>query len=272
MASCSRYAFRVVAENRDVLMRPAPVPDLTVAYGPDPDQVADIRLPGGSGQAPLVLLWHGGFWRPQWDRMHTGPLAAGIAAAGFVVANVEYRRGGWPVTLLDVAAAAGAVPGLVDQSLPGRIDQRRIIYTGHSAGGHLALWAALRHRLPASAPGRADSAPQVAGLVALAPVADLAAAYRLDLDGGAVGAFLGGGPEDVPDRYAAADPAALGAPPANAIVVHGDADRRVPVEMSRRYAGASGARLIELPGTDHFSLIDPQSAVWPQIVDALRSL
>jgi acetyl esterase/lipase len=248
------------------------VPDLTVSYGPDADQVADIRLPGGSGPAPLVLLWHGGFWRPQWDRIHTGPLAAGLAGAGFVVANVEYRRARWPVTLHDVAAAADAVPGLVARSLPGRVDPRRIIYTGHSAGGHLALWAALRHRLPASAPARLDTAPQVAGVLALAPVADLADAYRLDLDGGAVGAFLGGGPDDVPARYAATDPAALGAPSASVVVVHGDGDGRVPVDMSRRYAAASGARLIELPDTDHFALIDPQSAAWPQVVDALRSL
>jgi acetyl esterase/lipase len=262
----------MVSEDRGVLSRPAPEPDLTVSYGPDPDQVADIRLPGGSAQAPLVLLWHGGFWRPQWDRIHAGSLAAGLAAAGFVAANVEYRRGGWPATLLDVAAAADAVPGLVEQSLPGRVDQGRIIYMGHSAGGHLALWAALRHRLPASAPARLDHAPHVAGVVALAPVTDLADAYRLDLDGGAVGAFLGGGPEDVPDRYAAADPAALGAPSASVVVLHGDDDGRVPVDMSRRYAAAPGVRLIELPGTDHFALIDPQSAVWPQIVDALRSL
>jgi acetyl esterase/lipase len=259
-------------ENRDVLARVAPAADLTVAYGPDPDQVADLRFPAASRPAPLVLLWHGGFWRVQWDRAHVSPMAGDLARQGFVVANVEYRRTGWPVTFTDVAAAAEAIPALADQARPGLVDQRRIVYAGHSAGGQLALWAALRDRLPAGAPGRADHAPRLAGVLALAPVCDLADAYRLDLDGGAVEALLGGGPDEVPDRYAATDPAVLGGPSAAVALVHGDVDGRVPVAMSRRYAEATGARLVESPGADHFSLIDPESAVWPLVVDALRRL
>jgi acetyl esterase/lipase len=261
-----------VAENRGILSRPAPPPDLTVRYGPHPDQVADVRLPAADDPAPLVLLWHGGFWRPQWDRAHLGPAAADLAECGMVTANVEYRRTGWPTTVTDVAAAADTVVGLLERAAPGRVDQSRIVYAGHSAGGHLALWAALRHRLPAPAPGRLDSAPRLAGVLALAPVADLAEAYRLDLDRGAVEAFLGGGPQDVPDRYAAVDPAALGAPAAPVVLVHGDRDDRVPVEMSRRYLALTACRLVELPGADHFALIDPESAVWPQVLEALRSL
>jgi acetyl esterase/lipase len=243
-----------VAENRGVLSRPAPAPDLTIAYGSHPDQVADVWFPAGGGPAPLVMLWHGGFWRPQWDRAHLGPLAAGLAARGYVVANVEYRRSGWPETFTDVALAADAVPRLLEQAT----DQT--VYMGHSAGGHLALWAVLRRDQPGPAP---------VGVLALAPVTDLVDAYRLDLDGGAVDAFLGGGPDQVPDRYAAADPAALGAPETPVVVLHGDLDDRVPVEMSRRYAAVTGARLVQLPGTDHFALIDPESAAWPAVLEAL---
>jgi acetyl esterase/lipase len=262
----------VAAENRGILSRPAPPPDLTIRYGPHPDQVADVRLPATDGPAPLVLLWHGGFWRPQWDRTHLGPLAADLAARGLVAANVEYRRAGWPTTFTDVAAAADTVAGQLERAAPGQVDQSRIVYTGHSAGGHLALWAALRHRLPAPAPGHVDGPPRVAGVLALAPVADLAEAYRLDLDRGAVEAFLGGGPQDVPDRYAAVDPVTLGTPAAPVVLVHGDRDDRVPVEMSRRYAALTACRLVELPGTDHFALIDPEAVVWPQVLAALRSL
>jgi acetyl esterase/lipase len=218
------------------------------------------------------MLWHGGFWRPQWDRAHAGPMAADLAGHGLVVATVEYRRAGWPATFADVAAAADAVPALIEQAAPGRTDPERIVHMGHSAGGQLALWVALRHRLPASAPGRPDQAPRLAGVLALAPVADLADAYRLDLDGGAVEALLGGGPDEVPDRYAATDPLALGAPDVPVVLVHGDDDGRVPVELSRRYAAATGARLVELPGADHFSLIDPESAVWPLVLGALDDL
>lgn len=255
-----------------MLSRQAPPPDLTVAYGPHRDHVADVRLPSRSGRAPLVILWHGGFWRPQWDRTHTGPMSTDLARHGYVVASVEYRRTGWPATLADAAAATEAVPGLVEQAAPGRVDHDHIIYAGHSAGGQLALWAALRDRLPAGAPGRSERPLRVAGVLALAPVVDLADAYRLDLDGGAVAAFLGGGPDEVADRYAAADPAALGAPAAPVILVHGDADGRVPVQMSRRYAAATGARLVELPGADHFALIDPESAAWSQVLAALAEL
>ena len=78
---------------------------------------------------------------------------------------------------------------------------------GHSAGGHLALWAAGRERLPAGAPGSLD--PRAAGaaarVIAQAGVCDLAGAYRR-WRGGAVHALMGGSPEELPERYAAADP------------------------------------------------------------------
>ncbi|HWG99022.1 MAG TPA: alpha/beta hydrolase fold domain-containing protein, partial [Pilimelia sp.] len=204
------------ADPRSVLTRPAPPPDATLAYGPLPDQVADLRLPAvtgparsvapaGRGGAPLVLVVHGGFWRSEYDRSHVGPMAADLAARGWPVAVVEYRRtgtpgGGWPGTFQDVAEALARVPDLVAgecaaRGVPGPAPGGPVV-VGHSAGGHLALW------LAATAPRR------LRGVLALAPVADLAAAHELDLDGGAVAALLGGGPADVPDRYAAADPAA----------------------------------------------------------------
>jgi acetyl esterase/lipase len=272
-----------MGENRDVLGRSAPPADLTVSYGPHPEHVADVRFPSpavSSGPAPLLLLWHGGFWRAAYDRAHLGPMASDLARRGFVVASVEYRRtgsgtgggGGWPVTFTDVAAAADAVPALIERAAPGRVARDRVVYSGHSAGGHLAVWAALRERLPVAAPGRVGSLPPVAGVLALAPVIDLADAYRLGLDGDAVAALLGGGPEQVPDRYAAADPAVLGRPEPRLMVVHGDRDSRVPVEMSRRYAAATGSGLTEVAGADHFAVIDPESAAWPAVVGALNLL
>jgi acetyl esterase/lipase len=263
-----------VDENRDVLGRPAPPADLTVSYGPHPDQVADVRLPAGSGPAPLLLMLHGGFWRAEFDRSHLGPMASDLAGRGFAVASVEYRRtgggGGWPATFTDIAEACDAVPALIEEAVPGRVD--RIVYGGHSAGGHLAVWAALRDRLPAGAPGRTDAAPPVAGVLALAAVLDLAGAHRLGLGEDAVGALLGGSPERLPDRYAATDPAAYGTPGPRVLLVHGDRDSRVPVEMSRRYAAATGSALTEVAGADHFAVIDPESAAWPAVVDALNLL
>ncbi|MDZ5444121.1 alpha/beta hydrolase [Micromonospora sp. 4G57] len=259
------------ADPRAVLTRPAPAPDATVAYGDHPDQVADLRRPAGDGPArPLVVVVHGGFWRAEYDRSHTGPMAAALAALGHPVAQVEYRRtgqpdGGWPHTLTDVLAGVAALPRLAAAELPGRVAGVPPILVGHSAGGHLALYVA------------AHAPETVGGVLALAPVADLAEAYRLDLDSGAVAALLGGGPADVPDRYATADPSALVPIRVRSVVIHGTQDRQVPVAISRSWVAAaraagSPATLVELPECEHFGLIAPDSAAWPRVLDALRSL
>jgi alpha-beta hydrolase superfamily lysophospholipase len=113
-----------------------------VRYGPHPDQVADLTLPpaGQPGPVPLVLLLHGGFWSAQHDRRPLRPMAQALNAAGYAVANVEYRRvgdgGGWPTTLTDVALACDALPALIERAHPGKVDPDAVVLIGHSAGGH----------------------------------------------------------------------------------------------------------------------------------------
>ena len=244
----------------------------TLRYGTHPDQLVDLTFPVSSGRPALVVLLHGGFWRSTYDRTHLRVVADALTAVGYAVANVEYRRvgsgGGWPSTFTDVADALDAVQA----ALVERIDLNRVAYVGHSAGGHLALWASVRDRLPAGAPGRADRPPQVRGVLALAPAADLAAVDRLGLSRGAVRELLGGGPATVPERFAAADPAVLGAPQASTVLVHGDLDDTVPVSVSRGYRDRTGVPLVEVPGAGHFELVDPTSAAWPTVLDALRDV
>ncbi|MGW1198213.1 alpha/beta hydrolase [Streptomyces sp. NPDC002536] len=200
-----------------------------IAYGPHPSQVVDLL---GPADAPVrVTLLHGGYWRERYDRTYLLPLARALAGLGARVALAEYRRvgggGGWPETFDDVAQIVGPASGT------------RHVLVGHSAGGHLALWAAARM-------------PGVDHVVAVAPVADLARARALALSDGAVDELLGG-------RYRPeADPVRLPAPRAAVTLVHGTADEDVPVELSRRYARAvPGAVLRELAGVGHFDPVTP---------------
>ena len=250
---------------------------MLVTYGPHRDQVADVVLPHVSAQpAPMVLLLHGGFWRSAYDRHHLSVVGEALASTGYAVVNIEYRRvgtgGGWQTTFDDVALAMDTLPTVVARQWPGRADPERVVLLGHSAGGHLALWASLREKLPPGAPGASGTASRIAGVVALAPVCDLSEAHRLDSGTGAVVALLGGTPTEVPERYAAADPASLGGPAVPTVVVHGEQDAILPVAMARTWCAASGTRLVEVPGAGHFELIDPLSAAWPHVLDAIAAV
>ena len=263
-AGCEQPIMGLVVDSREVLSRRAAPPDVVVRYGDRADQICDLRLPPATG-APLVVLLHGGFWRAAWDRTHLRPMADALVGAGHAVAMPEYARtgdgGGWPATFEDVSRAVAAVPELATEAVRGAVDPAKVVLAGHSAGGQLALWCAGRG-LPAAH----------GGVVALAPVADLAEAFRLDLDGGAVLELMGGGPDQVPDRYERADPCQLPAPSTPVVLVHGRADAYVPVDLSRRYAAHSRAELHLLDGVGHFDLIDPLSAAWPTVLEAITDL
>jgi acetyl esterase/lipase len=277
----------------DVLTRAARPPDQVLRYGPRPEQFADLRLPVWSEAAenssarpaewrpewPVVIFLHGGFWRAAFDRTHTGPLAEALASAGFAVCTPEYRRtgmagGGWPGTFDDVAAAVDTLPGLVAAAAVaagGRADLGRVVLAGHSAGGHLALWAAGRSVLPEG--GRWAGVAAVAGVVSLAGVCDLAACFRLGLGGDAAGALMGGGPDRYPDRYRAADPMGLVPTGIPARLVHGGADDLVPAGLSVAYAergrdAGDDVTCEVLAGCGHFEVIDPRSGAWGAVLAA----
>jgi acetyl esterase/lipase len=265
-------------QSAGVLSRSARPPDLTLSYGPLPDHVADVWLPPGecpqsTGQWPLIVFLHGGFWRAAFDRRHAGPLAEALAAEGFAVCCPEYRRvgqegGGWPGTFDDVRSAVAKLPGAVVDATDSNVDVARVVLAGHSAGGHLALWTASRL---AGVP-----APAVAAVLSLAGVCDLADCYRERLGDNAAGELMGGGPDEFPDRYAGADPSVALPLGFRLGVVHGTSDDRVPWEQSRDFAerarvAGDQVSCVLLPGVGHFELIDPLSAAWPTVVGEFRS-
>jgi acetyl esterase/lipase len=205
----------------------------------------------------VAVVIHGGFWRDAYDRTLMDDLCEDLAATGWAAWNLEYRRlgggGGWPETFDDVAAGIDHLDRLVD-------DLSVVVTIGHSAGGHLALWAATRP----------DPRVRVTHAVAQAGVVDLVEAARLGLSRGVAEELLGGSPSEVPELYDLASPAArlpLGVPQ---LLVHGGRDEIVPAEMSRTYARSTAAagdriELIVHEELGHFEHLDPSSAAWASV-------
>lgn len=246
-------------------------------YGADASQFGQLYLPRGGATHPVVVVIHGGFWRAAYDLSLGTPLAEDLAGRGYAAWNLEYRRvgngGGWPATLQDVAAGIDLLADLVAGGSP--LDLSRVATLGHSAGGHLAVWAAARPGLPADAPG-ADPKVVLSGALSQAGVLDLRRAAEEQLGGGATQELLGGGPEEVPERYVVASPVLrvpLGVP---VVCVHGRGDTNVPPSQSADYARAAtaagdGVDVVEVDG-DHFTLIDVHDEAWATTVERLPGL
>jgi len=243
----------------DILSHPQPLPDERVAYGADPNQFLEVRLPRAPGPHSVLLNIHGGFWRTKYDLAHTGHLSEALRAAGIATFNIEYRRvanagGGWPGTFEDIRAAYRFVQ---QEHSRFHLDLDRLIVMGHSAGGQLALCLAAHET-------------SLHRAISLAGVVDLKKAFALHLSHDAVVEFLGGKPDAVPEHYREADPMELTIPHARQWLLHGSDDDTVPPELSRDYvlqkkkAGES-AELLEIPRAGHFDLIDPASEAFKQV-------
>jgi acetyl esterase/lipase len=225
-----------------------------IDYGDDPSQFGELSLPSGTPRGVVVVI-HGGFWKAAYDLSLGRPLATSLTAAGWAAWNLEYRRvgdcGGFPATFDDVAAG-------IDKLAELDLDVSTVVTLGHSAGGHLAVWAAGRGTYDAWPPRVA-----VTAAISQAGVLDLVGASELRLGGGAVETLLGhpAGPADQP-----VDPLQQVPLDVPVFCVHGTDDTIVPIRQSQAYvdaATASGAEaeLIEVDG-DHFVVIDPESGAW----------
>lgn len=263
-------------------------------YGDHPSQWGELFLPEApaarNGKAPsprgVVVVIHGGYWRSQYGAELGEPLAKDLAAHGIVAWNLEYRRagngGGWPRTFEDVLAG---IDKLSEVAAEHDLDLNRVVALGHSAGGHLAVWAAGRDRLAGL--GAADADRQVArnlnggavhltGVVSQSGLLNLAQAEWLDLSNGAVSNFLGGSAERYPKRHKYADPMSAVPLPIPVYAVHGLDDDTVPVSQSEAYATAARAagapvQVVKVPG-DHFALIDPKAPSYRKCRELVQEL
>jgi acetyl esterase/lipase len=232
-------------------------------YGPHRQNRADLHVPrDGQGPHPVVVLIHGGYWRAFYGKVVMKPLAADLARRGFASWNVEYRRigrrqgGGYPMTFDDVAAGIDYLAGLDDS----RLDLDDVTFLGHSAGGHLALWAACRDGNSRIEPARVIAQAPITNLVRVGP-----AAHEL----------MGGEPREHPDRYAKCDPMQLLPVGTPLLLVHGADDATIGVEKTRAYAEAARAAgdavdMLEPQPGGHRSHVDPRSTAWRTAVEWLE--
>lgn len=247
--------------------------DARIAYGTEPAQVAELFLPKGAGPHPVVVLIHGGCFLTEYQGLReTSGIAADLAQRGFAVWNLDYRKlgeagGGYPGTFLDVAAAIDLLRAEAPRR---RLDLGQVVAVGHSAGGHLALWAASRHRLPRTSPlWRADPLP-IRAVVSVGGIGDLAADGKVF--GGACGPVLAR--VAPPQTHPETSPAALLPSGVRTVMVHGEFDHVMPPATGEAYAArarAAGdeAEAITLPGFGHFDPVIPTTAAWERVAEVV---
>lgn len=260
LSACSEES--IVSSSDD---GPAPRPEPgegaeVITYGDDPSQFGELYRPTGPSRGVVVVI-HGGFWKSGYDLTLGHPLALSLADEGWTAWNIEYRRvgngGGTPQTFDDVAAAIDVLAGIDD------IDTSTVVTLGHSAGGHLAVWAA----------GRESPRVAVTHAISQAGVLDLVMSERMGLGGSAAASLLGHepGPDDA--QWDPQQQIPLAVP---VWCVHGIDDAIVPLGQSEGYvvdARAAGAQaeVVRVAG-DHFVVIDPESEAWAATLEILDSI
>jgi acetyl esterase/lipase len=265
----------------DVLSRPAPTADHRIHYGPGPYQFGDLWLPSTAAKSllPLVVFFHGGWWKSEYDLGYAGHLCADLKKQGIATWSVEYRRvgstgGGWPTTFQDAAAGFDYAATLA-KTYP--LDLSRVVTMGHSAGGHLAFWIAGRHHIDPHSEIY-EPRPQVplrgaialAGAVDLRMTIDLSGYFTFAHDKREVYELMGGKPADLPDRYKAGNPGDLLPFHIPQFLVQGTDDDQIPPELPTRWQNLArergdSAAVSLISGADHFDIVDPQSSAWVKV-------
>lgn len=263
-------------------LRPGSYPVLEpirLAYGDQPKQFGDLRMPDRDGPVPVILILHGGCWLSFYDLSLTDAMARELTKEGYATWNVEYRGtsdpgGGWPGTFTDVALALRHLKELA-RSYP--LDLDNILLTGHSAGGHLALMLGAQHRLASESDIRIKDLPNIRGIVSLAGITDLSTYYTPTGCGSNVRDLIGGLPDEYPQRYAEGSPVTHLPLGVHQILISGAADNIVPPShISPYFISAKGKKdvidWITVPDAGHFELTTPGSVAWDEMLAAYKGL
>jgi len=257
-----------------------PAPTLHVAYGAAPSQFAELFVPAGDGPFPVALIAHGGCWCKEYAGIsQMRNIAGDLQGQGVAVWNIEYRRfdeegGGYPGMYLDVATAVDLLRSLAAEW---RLDLSRVVLVGHSAGGHLAQWAASRARLPRSSPLFVEDPLPVATVISLGGLADLRNEEQLiktscERD---IVQLAGIASAARPDIFSDTSPVELLPSGVRTVLIHGEFDTISPLRAGQDYARraqAAGdqAEVIVLPGGSHFDEVAATSPSWAIVSAQIR--
>ena len=253
-------------------------PGMKIAYGDDPLQFGELHVPEGDGPFPVVAFIHGGCWLAMYDITTTRPLAWALREAGLAVWNLEYRRvgnpgGTYPGLLLDIGSGIDYLRTLADDY---PLDLSQVVVMGHSAGGHLALWAGARAKIPPRHELYQAGPLQPAGVVALAPAPALTRLHQHGVCDMVIDKLMDGSPAERPDRYAYVEPARMapiGVPHTVLMGVH-DSDWTPYGEEYFTAARAIGDNMMDrvmAPESGHFEVINPNTSTWTLVLKAVRS-
>ena len=260
----------------DLLSRPQPKPDSTIAYGPDLLQHVDLWLPSGAGMHPVVLMVHGGCWQTdvaKADIMNW--ISDDLRKRGIAVWNIEYRGvdrpgGGYPGTFLDVARASD----LLREAGPKyHLRTDRVVAVGHSAGGHLALWLAARGGLSKESPLHSAHPIKLAAAISLGGLPDLRAATIPPGDtceAEPVHKLTGAPSSARPDVYADTSPAQMVAQNIPVILVNATLDHIAPPTFAEAYSTRRPVRRVTIPDEGHVELITPDTMAWAATLELIQ--
>jgi acetyl esterase/lipase len=257
--------------------------DARIPYGSEPSQFVELWRPEGPGPHPVVAVLHGGCWQAQIAGLDImDPAAADLRRRGYAVWNAEYRRlgepgGGYPGAFQDVGAALDALRTAAPAH---SLDLNRLVVIGHSAGGHLAQWAATRPALPEGSPLRTAAPLPIPAVISLGGLGDLEASAADPTATRACGddtiARLIGAAERPGDAYADTSPARLPAPGVRQVLIHGEREQIAPVGLAQAYAARAKARgetveIRTVPG-GHFEPITPGTPAWEAVLAEIARL
>jgi acetyl esterase/lipase len=234
-----------------------------IHYDKYAETVLDILQPSvpSLGDRPGILVIHGGGW-VEGDKARMLPeYCVPLVRHGFVVANVEYRMARSAPAPAAVSDVLQAAQWFREHAAQYKVDPKRILVTGASAGGHLALMVAMT---PASA--NLGPVGKIAGVIDFFGIAQVE---------GLASPWIPEGPNgvEVARQVSPMTYVRKGLPPM--LVLHGDADPVVPyaqsVDLTKAIRNAGGdAELITVGGGRHGFTAQQMSELWPQIFKWLK--